>query len=438
MLARHDAPRMKSFAALRRKTARLFTVLAVAALITTTLFAAEPRVAVPAPTAKALQYYRSGGVLWTIFVVWGFFVPLLFLFTTLARRMRDFAWRVGRRWFFALLIFSTLYLLCSFVLDLPLMFYAGFVRQHAYGLSNQTAVKWWSDSLKELAVNLAVVPAVAWVPLLLIRKSPRWWWLWSSILTVPLIAVAILVTPVFFDPLFNDFHRMNDRALEAKILALADRAGIEGSRVFEVDKSVDTNTVNAYVTGFASTKRIVLWDTTLRKLNEREILAVLGHEMGHFVLGHVSQFIVFGGLSALLTLWFVDRAGQRILGRYNGRLGISELDDLAAIPLFIFLMTLASFVLTPALLAVSRHNEHEADRFGLEVTRDNYAAATSFVKLQYDNLSVPYPGPFYRFFRASHPSLGERIEFSNDYRPWDEGKPLRYAKYIRAARSTDR
>ena len=124
-------------------------------------------------------------------------------------------------------------------------------------------------------------------------KSPRRWWLYTSALAVPFIILIVLVQPVWIDPLFNRFGPMQDKALEAEILALADRAGIEGGRVFEVAKSEDTKALNAYVNGFGSTKRIVLWDTIIKALDRRKLLVVMGHEMGHYVLDHLWQLIAF-------------------------------------------------------------------------------------------------------------------------------------------------
>ena len=388
-------------------------------------------VPVPPPTEEALRFYRSSNVLFVIGTLWDFLLPALFFFTGWSAKLRDFSMRVGKKWFFALAIFTTGYLLYSFLITLPLSWYAGFVRLHAYGLSSQTAAKWWSDELKALAVSLLVVPLIAWGPLLLLRKSRRWW-LWSSLGAIPLIAIVLVVAPVWFDPLFNDFHAMKNKTLESHIIALADRAGIEGSRVFEVDKSVDTKTVNAYVTGFGMTKRIVIWDTAIAKLSERELLVVMGHEMGHFVLKHVSQFVWVGSLVVLFGFFCIDRTAGWALRRFQ-RSGVDSLNDLAAIPLLLLLFSLATFVISPALLALSRHNEHEADRFGLELTHDNYAAATAFVKLQKDNLAVPRPGRLYLFFRASHPSLGDRVDFANSYRPWEEGKPSQYESQFKTA-----
>jgi len=223
---------------------------------------------------------------------------------------------------------------------------------------------------------------------------------------------------------------MKDKGLEQKILALADRAGIEGGRVYEVEKSVDTKTVNAYVNGFANTKRIVLWDTIIRKLSERELLFVMGHEMGHFVLGHVRQIIVIACLLVIFGLWVVHRTAQALITKYGQRWGFTELSDVASYPLIIVLFSLTTFALTPALLAFTRHNEAEADRFGIEITRDNRAAAMAFVKLQEENLAVPRPSLLYKLWRSTHPPIGERIDFFNAYRPWTTGEPLRYEKHF--------
>ncbi len=387
-------------------------------------------VQVPQPSEKALRYYRSGNVLWIVNTVWSLAALALLLWTGFSARLRDLARRMGRSWFFTVALYGVLFTLVTFVLGLPLAWYGGFLREHAYGLSTQTAAKWWSDQLIALAIGCVFTALLLWFPYLLLRKSPRRWWLYTGLASVPLFAFMLFITPIWIEPLFNDFGPMKNKPLESRILALADQAGIEGGRVFEVEKSVETKTVNAYVTGFLDTKRIVLWDTLLAKLSEREVLLVMGHEMGHYVLGHVRQFLILGPAVVLLGLWMVHRLAGSLIARHQGRFGFSELADVASVPLMALLFSVVSLALSPVLLAVSRYNEHEADRFGLEITHDNRGCALAFVKLQQENLSVPRPGLLYKLWRASHPPLGERIDFCNEYRPWETGGQLKYGDLI--------
>ena len=316
------------------------------------------------------------------------------------------------------------------MLDFPLAYYAGYVRQHAYGLSNQTFQKWLVDSLKELAVGMVFGCLLLWLPYLLIRRSPRRWWLYTSLLSLPVMVFMMLIQPIWIAPLFNRFEPMKNKQLEAQILTLAHRAGIEGGRVFEVNKSVDTKTVNAYVTGLFGTKRIVLWDTLLAKLDADQVLFVMAHEMGHYVLHHVLWGILVGFVGVLIGLYLVYRLSGMMLERWKRRFGFEQLCDVASLPLILLLFQLVSLALMPIGLACSRYMEHEADRFALELTRDNHAAATAFVRLQSENLGNPRPGLLYVLWRGSHPSLGERIDFANTYRPWEEGKPLRYGRFF--------
>jgi Zn-dependent protease with chaperone function len=178
--------------------------------------------------------------------------------------------------------------------------------------------------------------------------------------------------------------------------------------------------MNAYVTGVLGSKRIVLWDTLLAKLDPPEVLTVMGHEMGHYVLGHVVRSIWLGSLVVLAGLFFVDRAGRWLIARFAVRLGFDRLSDVASVPLVLMLMEVSSLFLGPVALAYSRFQEHEADQYALDLTHANRSFATSEVKMQAENLGNPRPGLFYTIFRASHPSIGDRIDFCNHYHPWRE------------------
>ncbi len=370
-----------------------------------------------------MAFYRSGNGFWILNRAWAILVTGVLAFSGASARIRTWAHRVGKTWFLTVGLYVVMYLAVVFVVDLSLSFYQGYVRLHDYGLSNQTLAKWSRDAATRLTVEMVVGFALTWVPYLLLARSPRRWWLYTGLLSVPFLFATMLLEPIWIDPLFNKFGPMKAKALERSILALAERAGIGGSRVFEVEKSVDTKAVNAYVTGVFSTKRIVLWDTLLAKLDEPEVLVVMGHEMGHYVLGHVVRSILLGSLVILLGLFFVDRAGRWLIARFSARLGFERLSDIASVPLILMLIDISSLVLGPAAMAYSRYQEHEADRFALDLTHANHSGAMAFVKMQSENLGNPRPGLFYKIFRASHPSIGDRIDFCNSYHPWREEQP---------------
>ena len=329
---------------------------------------AHEAVAVPEPTELALRYHHTGLVLWVFVTIWGLAIPALFLFTGFSARIRRWAQALGRKWFFVIALYFAIFSVITFLIDLPLAYYQGFVRQHAYGLSNQTLGKWISDSLTGLAVGVVIGGLFLWVPYLLLKRSPRRWWLYTGLLMIPFLVLMILVQPVWIDPLFNTFGPMKNKALEAEILALAERSGIEGGRVYQVAKSEDTKVLNAYVTGFGNTKRIVLWDTTIARLDQQELLFVMGHEMGHYVLGHVWRSILFFSAVIMATLFAIHKTAGWLIARYQGRFGFSELSDVASLPLVILLFGAYLFVVTPGVLAFTRG---QGARIGSLRTRDS-------------------------------------------------------------------
>lgn len=423
-----------------------FCLVAVLALGATLALAQEPEpsteaasaasdegpVMLPAPSEKAVRFYKSGNVLWIVRQAWDLLVPAVILFTGLSARMRNAARSIGRYWLFTVAAYAVLYTLLGFIVNLPLSYYAEYVRMHAYGLSNQTINKWASDTLIGLGIEIVVMALVLWVPYLLLKKSPKRWWLYTGLLMYVFFAITFFVKPIVIDPMFNDFGAMQDKALEQRILAIADRAGIEDGKVYEVNKSEDTKAYNAYVTGIFQSSRIVLWDTTIKGLSEDQLLFVMAHEMGHYVLWHTYKAILFMGTLMLVGLYVIHRASGWVIARYKDRIGFDSLSDVASYPLVMLLLTATMFLLTPVSNAYSRYNEHEADRFGLELTQDNHAAASAFVKLFEENLGYPYPGPLVKLWRSTHPPLGERVAFCNDYKPWAEGQPLLYDHLFKA------
>lgn len=389
-------------------------------------------VAVPPPSEEALRFYRSGNWLWLLGRVLALTIPLLALSSGLLVRLQEALeeWTGGRGWLVVPGVFLA-YLLVAWLLKLPFRFYVGYLRLHAYGLSNQSLARWGVVALERLGVGLGLSLVVLGVVWGLMRWSPRRWWLAASALAVPWSFFLLFAEPLWIAPLFHDFGPMQDPALEARILGLAERAGIEGSRVFEVAMKVDTSRVNAYVTGFGGSHRIVLWDTLLEELEEDEVLWVMGHEMGHYALDHVPIGMLLANAGVLLLFLGIHLLGREALGRWGEGWGLARLDQPAALPLVIVLGLGLSWLGEPVGLWLSRHMEREADRFALELTRDNQAGARAFVRLQVTNLGNPWPGPLFVALRSTHPPAGERIHFCNRYRPWETGASLAYGDRFR-------
>jgi len=386
---------------------------------------------VPTPSEKALRYDHGNNAIWAAEQVLSIALPMLLLFTGLSAWLRTLASQLaGGRFYPTLAIYFVLLSVLLFLVELPLSFYIGFAREHAYGVSTQRFSKWASDQAKGLGVGLLIGVLLLWVPYLLLAKSPQRWWLWTGALALPFYTLTLIVTPLWIAPLFNKFGPMKDKILESEVLAVARRAGVEGARVFEVNKSVDTAKVNAYVTGVGGSKRIVLWDTLIARLSPAQTRYVVGHELGHYVLGHVWTSIILSTVFTFVGLFGAHRLSGFVLGHFGERMGFHQLSDVASLPLLMLLLTAFSLVITPAALAFSRYHEHEADRFSLELTHDNRAAATAFVALQQQNLAVPRPGLLYKIFRASHPPIGERVDFINSYRPWKQGEAGRYRDLV--------
>lgn len=388
-------------------------------------------VEVPEPTAQALAYYYVRNVVWIAGLVVGLLVPALFLFTGGSARIREVARRASSKWPATILVYLLIYSALTFIIGLPLAYYDEFVVEHQFGLSNQTHAKWIADTLIGFGVGMVITYVIVLGIYGLLKRSPRRWWFYGGLAAIPFVVFMIMVGPIWIAPLFNKSGPMQDKALEAKILALAERAGIEGSRVFEMDKSVDTKTTDAYVTGFFDTKRIVLWDTIIKRMDEPQLLFVMGHEMGHYVLGHMWQLILFICALIMLSLYAAHRISHGLIRRFQSRFGFDRLDDIASWPLITLVAAIVIMVTAPLFNAFSRYEEHEADRFGLEITKNNHAAATGFARMQADNLAIPRPNPILHALRGNHPTIAERIDFANTYRPWEKGEALKYQEHLK-------
>lgn len=387
-------------------------------------------VLVPEPSDLAMRYYRSGNILWILQLFWSLAVPFFILWRGWSGKMERLAQGWTKKWYPQLVLYLVLFFSLVTLFNFPLDLYSDFLRPHEYGLSNQGFGRWIGQWGKSFLLSLVFAAAFVWIFYLLLKKSPKRWWFYSSLVSIGISFFLVFIQPIWIAPLFHTFGPMKNQVLEEKILALAHRCGIEDARVFEVDMSQDTKSLNAYVTGFGASKRIVLWDTTIDKLSTDEILFVMGHEMGHYVLHHVWWYLLFFSLVTFLLFYLTYRSSHFLMKRYGKSWGFTHLYQFASLPLLLLTLTFFQFLFSPLFMAFSRHFEHQADIFGLEITQNNEAAGEAFIALQQQNLANPRPGKFFIFFRASHPPIGSRVDFTNSYCPWERNCPLKYGKYF--------
>ena len=323
------------------------------------------------------------------------------------------------RWMWAALAAIGIIGLGGALLTLPLDYYRGFVFAHQYGLSNQNSGDWFREYLVSMLVGtLLGVPLILLVYALL-RRFPRSWWCWFGVFMLPLSIFFMLIYPLFITPLFNRFTPLHDEELRGTILALAHQQGIQATDVYQMDASRQSNAVNAYVVGIGPTQRIVLYDTLLREFTQDEILFVMAHEMGHYVLGHIPRGILYSVLGTLLAAALAFRLSSSLLVRYGARLGYQSLGHPASYPLLLALLMVFSLAATPISNALSRGIEWEADRFAVSAFPHPEAGIAAFENLARINLSEKNPPAWAELLLYSHPSLSKRIATLQRYRDGD-------------------
>ncbi|MBT2697062.1 M48 family metallopeptidase [Bacillus sp. ISL-40] len=293
--------------------------------------------------------------------------------------------------------------------------YISFSLSKTYNISTQTFASWMKDELIDFWLNygtwLIIVPVLYW----LMKKSQKRWWLYGWLLSIPFTLFMMFLQPVVIDPLYNDFYPLTNKELETKILALADKADIPAQHVFEVNKSEETNALNAYVTGIGSNARIVLWDTTLNKLTDDQILFIMAHEMCHYVEKHIYFGIAGYLLISLLGLYLTYRIMNWATRRWGKELNISDVRDIRSLPLFFMILSMLLFAASPLTNFTSRYQETRADKYAIEMTKNPEAAITSFQELTRSGLSQVNPPLLVKIFRYTHPSMLDRISMLEDY-----------------------
>jgi STE24 endopeptidase len=408
----------------------------------------------PEKYEKAVAYSKAGYRLHFIAVAYTLLILLIILKLRIAPRFRDMAESVSRRRIVQVIIFVPLFILLYDLLQFPLDVYG-----HSLGLQYEMSIQGWGswmwDWTKSELIKIVILTVALYFFYGVIRRSPRRWWLYSGFAVFPVIVFFAFLTPLVIAPLFNKFEPLenNNPALVTEIEKLVARGGLEipRERMFEMKASEKVRELNAYVTGIGASKRVVVWDTTIQNMTAPQTLFVVGHEMGHYVLGHIPKSIAFTGAFMMLILYFVyvavnwtlerwqrrwgliidDWASHRVVGYRDKRRIVNGLGDWASLPALMLFFSLFVFLAEPVFNTFSRYQEHQADIYGLEVTHgivpdSAQAAAEAFQVLGEVDLADPHPSAFIKLWLYSHPPLAERLVFAREYDPWTKEQPTKF------------
>lgn len=361
----------------------------------------------PAAIERSNAYFEGG--YWLI--LWDFLyasaIALLLLNTRWSAKMRDLAVRITRYKFVQSLIYWVQYLILTTILGFPLEFYENYVREHKYGLATQSFGPWMGDEFKGFLVSFVAGSIIVAIIFAIVRKFPKTWWICGSIAVMVLLIIGVAIGPVYLQPIFNTPTKLNDPKITGPILRMAHANGISTNDVWQIDASKQTTRMSANVSGFGNTMRITLNDNLLKRGSPEEIQAVMGHEMGHYVLNHMYTSMVFFLVETVLAFAYLYWGLNWALKRWGERWQISSAGDPAVLPLATLMIGIFFFALTPLLNTQTRVQEKEADMFGLNASRQPDGFAQAAIHLgEYRKMR---PGPIEEFVFFDHPSGYNRI-----------------------------
>jgi STE24 endopeptidase len=361
----------------------------------------------PEQRAQSDAYFEGGYWLQLWGLVYGLVVAGILLWGGISRRLRDIARKISPRPWLYTWIYVLLFVVISFALNLPMSIYTDFVREHQYGLATQDFAGWFGDALKGLMVNAIVLPLVLVVVYAAVRRTGERWWIWASGIGFVFALFGMMLAPVYVAPLFNDYKPLREGNVREAVLSLARANQIPTDHVVEFDASRQTTRISANVSGFLGTTRVSLNDNLLNKTSEPEIKAVLGHEMGHYVLNHGLRGTIYITLVLVFGFWFTHRLLDRALLRWRYELGLEGRDDPAALPLAAAILALFFFLATPLTNSIGRQIEAEADAYGLNAAREPNGFAMAAMRLS--TYRKIHPGVLEETVFYDHPSGYARV-----------------------------
>ena len=363
---------------------------------------------------KSNAYFEGGYwlILWGALV--GVLVDFLILQSRLSARFRDWAARVTSRKWLQPGLYALPYVIAGFLLTLPWTIYTRFFRERQYGLMSQDFGGWFGEQTIGLVISLIFFPLLLMAIFAVIRRAPKSWWIWGTGVIAAFLFIGLLLGPVFISPLFNDYTEMADGPLRDRIVAMAAEYDVPAEHIYVFDQSRQHKRISANVSGVGPTIRISLNDNLLERTGPEEVAAVMGHEMGHYVLGHTWRTVLILALIVALGLFIVARLAPRLIERYGEKWGVRSIADPAAIPLLSLILTVYFFAATPAINSLIRINESEADRFGLNAAKEPDGFAKVAMRLsEYRKIE---PGPVEEMLFFDHPSGATRVRMAMQWK----------------------
>jgi STE24 endopeptidase len=361
----------------------------------------------PAEKQRSDAYFEGGYWLQLWNFLLGAGIALLLLQTRLSARMRDWARKLTRFSPLQTAAYGLQYVVLTAVLTFPLTVYSDFFREHQYHLATQGFGGWFVDWLKGVLVTVVFLCPLLMVLMGAVRRLSRSWHVWGALIALCFVVLFALIAPVFIAPLFNRYSLLSEPKVVEPVLRIARANGIDAKAVYQVDASRQSKRVSANVSGLLGTMRITLNDNLLNRCSLLEIEAVMGHEMGHYVLNHVYKMVLFLSVVIVVGFTLLRWSLDGLLPRVGPRWGIAGMGDVAVLPLVVLLFSSYTFVLTPVLNSFIRTQEMEADMFGLNAARQPDGAAEVALKLgEYRKMN---PGPLEELVFFDHPSGATRI-----------------------------
>lgn len=377
-----------------------------------------------------MKYYFLSNTLLSIEIIIGVSFLTFFLFSGWSARLWKFLLNTFKKKWRAIIAYVLLFSLMGLIL-FPTNFLRTFYVEHIFGLSNISLSKWLYnyfvlEVLTGTLIACLLVPIFYWF----LGKSPRGWWLYSALIACVLLVFSVILIPELFIPV-SEKYGIKDQKLNQEILSLLGHAKVKDVEIFEV-KYGDGDFSNAHVTGLFGKKQIGISNILLKQLKGKEILFVVAHELGHLVLNRGLINVIFGSLLLFLSFFICSKLINFLISKFSKYLQIQNIQEVSSLPLIllVFFVVIGIFYV-PTTLALSRYHEYEADRFAIELTKDNSSASSALIKLHNQSpFMISNPGLIFQFFFAGHPTLDKRISFLNSYKPWERNEKLKYQKYF--------